>query len=247
MEFSGKVALVTGSTSGIGRAIAQTLAARGAHVLVSGRNEERGAQTVAAIRVEGGKADFLAADLRDADSARELARRATEAAAATWTSWSTTPSLSGFGPTAATTEADFDAMYAVNVKAPYFLTAALAPAMAERGGGAVVSVSTMVAGFGMPGMALYGSTKAAVSLLTKSWAAEFGPQGVRVNAVAPGPVRTEGTAPMGEGLDQLASQAPAGRPADPSEVAHAVAYLASDEASFVQGVVLPVDGGRAAV
>ncbi|WP_079177252.1 SDR family NAD(P)-dependent oxidoreductase [Streptomyces sp. MUSC 14] len=246
MEFSGKVALVTGSTSGIGRAIAQTLAARGAHVLVSGRNEERGAQTVAAIRGEGGKADFLAADLRDADSARELARRATEAAGHV-DILVNNAGLSGFGPTAATTEADFDAMYAVNVKAPYFLTAALAPAMAERGGGAVVSVSTMVAGFGMPGMALYGSTKAAVSLLTKSWAAEFGPQGVRVNAVAPGPVRTEGTAPMGEGLDQLASQAPAGRPADPSEVAHAVAYLASDEASFVQGVVLPVDGGRAAV
>ncbi|OIJ85813.1 short-chain dehydrogenase [Streptomyces sp. MUSC 14] len=237
---------MTGSTSGIGRAIAQTLAARGAHVLVSGRNEERGAQTVAAIRGEGGKADFLAADLRDADSARELARRATEAAGHV-DILVNNAGLSGFGPTAATTEADFDAMYAVNVKAPYFLTAALAPAMAERGGGAVVSVSTMVAGFGMPGMALYGSTKAAVSLLTKSWAAEFGPQGVRVNAVAPGPVRTEGTAPMGEGLDQLASQAPAGRPADPSEVAHAVAYLASDEASFVQGVVLPVDGGRAAV
>ncbi|WP_236653666.1 SDR family NAD(P)-dependent oxidoreductase [Streptacidiphilus melanogenes] len=142
---------------------------------------------------------------------------------------------------------DFDAMFALNVKAPYFLTAALAPAMAERGGGAVVSVSTMVADFGMPGMALCGSSKAAVNLLTKSWAAEFGPKGVRVNAVAPGPVRTEGSASMGDGLDQLASQAPAGRPADPSEIAAAVAYLVGDEASFIQGVVLPVDGGRAAV
>ncbi|WP_084700374.1 SDR family NAD(P)-dependent oxidoreductase [Streptacidiphilus anmyonensis] len=246
MEFSGKVALVTGSTSGIGRAIAQTLAARGAHVLVSGRNAERGAETVAAIRAEGGKADFLPADLRDADSARELARRATETGGHVDVLVNNA-GLGAFGPTTATTEADFDAMFAVNVKAPYFLTAALAPAMAERGGGAVVSVSTMVAGFGMPGMALYGSTKAAVNLLTKSWAAEFGPQGVRVNAVAPGPVRTEGTASMGDGLDQLASQAPAARVADPSEIAAAVAYLAGDEASFVQGVVLPVDGGRAAV
>jgi NAD(P)-dependent dehydrogenase (short-subunit alcohol dehydrogenase family) len=155
--------------------------------------------------------------------------------------------MSAFGPTTATTEADFDAMYAVNVKVPYFLTAALAPAMAERAGGAVVNVSTMVAGFGMSGMALYGSAKAAVNLLTKAWAAEFGPQGVRVNAVAPGPVRTEGTAPMGESLDQLASQAPAARPAAPAEIAHAVAYLASDEASFIQGTVLAVDGGRTAV
>ncbi|GAA1986599.1 SDR family NAD(P)-dependent oxidoreductase [Kitasatospora viridis] len=246
MEFSGKVALVTGSTSGIGRAIARTLAARGAHVLVSGRSAERGAETVAAIRAEGGKADFLPADLRDADSAHDLARRATEVGGHV-DILVNNAGLSGFGPTTATTEADFDAMYAVNVKAPYFLTAALAPAMAERGGGAVVSVSTMVAGFGMPGMALYGSTKAAVNLLTKSWAAEFGPQGVRVNAVAPGPVRTEGTAPMGESLDQLAAQAPAARVADPAEIAAAVAYLAGDQASFVQGVVLPVDGGRAAV
>ena len=246
MEFTGKTALVTGSTSGIGRAVAQTLAARGAHVLVSGRNAERGAETVAAIRAEGGKAEFLPADLRDADSARDLARRATETAGQV-DILVNNAGVSGFGPTAATSEADFDAMYAVNVKAPYFLTAALVPAMVERGTGAVVNVSTMVAGFGMPGMALYGSTKAAVNLLTKAWAAEFGPQGVRVNAVAPGPVRTEGTAAMGESLDQLAAQAPAGHPADPSEIARAVAYLAGDEASFVQGVVLAVDGGRAAV
>lgn len=246
MEFTGKTALVTGSTSGIGRAVAQTLAARGAHVLVSGRNAERGAETVAAIRAEGGKAEFLPADLRDADSARDLARRATETAGQVDILVNNV-GVSGFGPTEATSEADFDAMYAVNVKAPYFLTAALVPAMVERGSGAVVNVSTMVAGFGMPGMALYGSTKAAVNLLTKAWAAEFGPQGVRVNAVAPGPVRTEGTAAMGESLDQLAAQAPAGHPADPSEIARAVAYLAGDEASFVQGVVLAVDGGRAAV
>ncbi len=113
--------------------------------------------------------------------------------------------------------------------------------------GAIVKVSTMVAGFGMPGMALYSSSKAAINLLTKAWAAEFGPRGVRVNAVSPGPTRTEGTTPMGEGLDQLASQAPTGRVGDPNEIAQAVAYLVGDGASFVQGVVLPVDGGRAAV
>ncbi|MFJ5928010.1 SDR family NAD(P)-dependent oxidoreductase [Kitasatospora sp. NPDC092948] len=246
MEFSGKVALVTGSNSGIGRAIAQDLAALGAHVLVSGRDAERGAQTVAAIRAGSGKADFLPADLRDADSARELARRATETAGHV-DILVNNAGIGAFGPTPATTETDFDTMYAVNVKAPYFLTAALAPAMAERGAGAVVNISTMVASFGLPGMALYGSTKAAVNLLTKAWAAEFGPQGVRVNAVAPGPVLTEGTEPMGDGLGRLAAQAPAARIADPTEIARAVVYLAGNGASFVQGVVLPVDGGRAAV
>jgi NAD(P)-dependent dehydrogenase (short-subunit alcohol dehydrogenase family) len=96
-------------------------------------------------------------------------------------------------------------------------------------------------------MSLYGSSKAALNLLTKAWAAEYGPQGVRVNAVALGPTRTEGTASMGEGLDRLAAQAPAGRPATPDEIASAIVYLAGAAASFVQGVVLPVDGGRTAV
>ncbi|WP_194909056.1 SDR family NAD(P)-dependent oxidoreductase [Catenulispora rubra] len=246
MELTGKIALVTGSTSGIGRATAQALADRGAHVLVSGRDPERGAQVVQALRAAGHKADFLAADLHDADSARDLAQRAI-AAAGRVDILVNNAGIGGFGPTEATTEAEFDAMYAINVKVPYFLVAALAPAMAERGGGAIVNVSTMVAAFGMPGMALYGSGKAAVNLLTKAWAAEFGPHGVRVNAVSPGPTRTEGTTAMGDGLDQLASQAPTGRVADANEIAQAVAYLVGDGASFVQGVVLPVDGGRVAV
>jgi NAD(P)-dependent dehydrogenase (short-subunit alcohol dehydrogenase family) len=119
--------------------------------------------------------------------------------------------------------------------------------MAARGYGSIVNVTTMVAEFGAPQMALYGSSKAALVLLTKSWAAEYGPSGVRVNAVSPGPTRTEGTAGMGEALDQLASVAPAGRPALPEEIASAIVYLAGDEASFVQGALLPVDGGRVAV
>jgi NAD(P)-dependent dehydrogenase (short-subunit alcohol dehydrogenase family) len=246
MELTDKVALVTGSTSGIGRATAQELAARGAHVLVSGRDEQRGAKVVAEIRAEGGKADFLPADLRDAASARDLAQRAIQVGGRV-DILVNNAAIFTFGPTEATTEPDFDAMYELNVKVPFFLVAALAPAMAERGDGAIVNLTTMVAGFGQAGAALYGSTKAAVSLLTKAWAAEFGPRGVRVNAVSPGPTRTEGTAVMGDALDQLASQAPAARPAEPSEIAKAIAYLAGDGASFVHGAILPVDGGRAAV
>src|SRR6202011_6147627 len=152
-----------------------------------------------------------------------------------------------FGPTHEATEEDFDQVFNVNVKAPFFLVAELAPEMAKRGHGVVVNVSTMVAEFGMPQMALYGSSKAALVLLTKSWAAEYGPAGGRVNAVSPGPTRTEGTAGMADGLAQLAAMAPAGHPAGPEEIADAIVYLASDGASSVHGAVLPVDGGRAAV
>lgn len=246
MELAGKIALVTGSTSGIGRATARSLAARGAHVLVSGRDGDRGTRVVEAIRADGGKADFLAADLHDAASARDLARRALESAGRV-DILVNNAGIAAFGPTEATTEADFDALYATNVKVPYFLVAALAPAMAERGQGVIVNVTTMVSGFGQAGAALYGSSKAAVALLTKAWAAEFGPRGVRVNAVSPGPTRTEGTTVMGEALDQLASQAPASRVAEAQEIAEAIVYLAGDGASFVHGTVLSVDGGRAAV
>jgi NAD(P)-dependent dehydrogenase (short-subunit alcohol dehydrogenase family) len=152
-----------------------------------------------------------------------------------------------FGPTERTTEAEFDAVFALNVRAPYFLVAELAPEMAKRGHGAIVNVTTMVAEFGAAGMGLYGASKAALVLLTKSWAAEYGPQGVRVNAVSPGPTRTEGTAPMGENLDQLAAAGPAGRPGSPEEIAEAIVFLAAGRSSFVHGAIVPVDGGRIAV
>jgi NAD(P)-dependent dehydrogenase (short-subunit alcohol dehydrogenase family) len=119
--------------------------------------------------------------------------------------------------------------------------------MAERGHGAIINVTTMVAEFGTAGMGLYGASKAALVLLTKSWAAEFGPRGVRVNAVSPGPIRTEGTASMGNSLDELAAAAPAGRPGSAEEVADAITFLAGGRSSFVHGAILPVDGGRIAV
>ena len=135
----------------------------------------------------------------------------------------------------------------MNVKVPFFLVAELAPAMAARGKGSIINVTTMVAQFGQPGMALYGSSKAALVLLTKAWAAEYGPSGVRVNAVSPGPTRTEGTAPMGEALDQLAAATPHGKPGTPDDIAAAITYLTTDDAAYVHGAILPVDGGRTAV
>ncbi len=239
-------ALVTGGTSGIGRATAIALAASGIHVAVSGRDKARGDQTVAAIRAAGGRAEFVPADLRDAASATQLANAA-EALLGHVDILINNAGSGAFGPTTGTSEAAFDELFALNVKVPYFLTAALAPGMAERGAGVIVNVSTMVAGFGLDGMALYGSTKAALELLTKAWSAEFGPKGIRVNAVAPGPVSTEGTEGMREAQGYLASLAPARRLGTAEEIAAAIVYLTSPEAAFTQGVVLPVDGGRVAV
>jgi NAD(P)-dependent dehydrogenase (short-subunit alcohol dehydrogenase family) len=245
-ELSGRTALVTGGNSGIGRATAVALAALGAKVVLSGRDAARGEQTVRQIEEAGGTAFFVPAELSDQASARALATRAAELAGPVDVLVNSA-GVFPFGPTEKTTEQQFDEVFALNVKAPYFLVAELAPAMAARGHGAIVNVTTMVAEFGAAGMGLYGSSKAALVLLTKSWAAEYGPSGVRVNAVSPGPTRTEGTAAMGDSLQQLASMGPAGRPASPDEIAAAITFLAGDAASFVHGAILPADGGRIAV
>jgi NAD(P)-dependent dehydrogenase (short-subunit alcohol dehydrogenase family) len=243
----GSTALITGGTSGIGRAVANQLAQLGMHVLVVGRNAERGKKTVEEIRAAGGKADFIQSDLRDASSARAVAKDAVALGNGSVDILINNAGIFPFGPTQEMTEEIFDSVYSVNVKAPYFLVAELAPRMAKRGKGAIVNVSTMAADYGALGMSLYGSSKAAINLLTKTWAAEYGPQGVRVNAVSPGPTRTEGTEAMGEGLEQLAAQAPAGRPATADEIAEAIVFLATDRSSFVYGAKLAVDGGRTAV
>ena len=243
----GSTALVTGGNSGIGRATAVDLAARGAHVIIAGRDKVRGENAVDQIRANGGKADFVSATLEDEASARDLARQAVGLGGGHVDILVNNAGIFPFGPTADATEADFDGVFAVNVKVPFFLVAELAPAMAARGKGAIINVTTMVAQYGQGGMALYGSSKAALVLLTKAWAAEYGPSGVRVNAVSPGPTRTEGTAPMGEALDQLAATTPHGRPGLPGDIAAAITYLASDEAAFIHGAILPVDGGRIAV
>jgi NAD(P)-dependent dehydrogenase (short-subunit alcohol dehydrogenase family) len=240
-------ALITGGTSGIGRAVANKLAQLGIHVLVVGRNVERGEKTIAEIRATGGQADFISSDLRDASSARQVARKAVELGNGHVDVLINNAGVYPFGPTHETTEESFDKVYSLNVKVPYFLVAELAPLMAKRGKGAIVNLSTMVADYGASGMSLYGSSKAAINLLTKVWTAEYGPGGVRVNAVSPGPTRTEGTEAMGEGLERLAAEAPAGRPATADEIAEAIVFLATDRSSFIQGAKLAVDGGRTAI
>jgi NAD(P)-dependent dehydrogenase (short-subunit alcohol dehydrogenase family) len=246
-NFTGKTALITGSTSGIGRATANQLAAAGAHVIINGRDPVRGEETVAAIRATGGVADFVAADLADVASVRMLAKRAKELGGGHVDILVNNAARASFGPSTEVSIDDIDAAIAINVKAPFVLLAELVPDMVERGSGVIVSVSTMVANFGLSGMALYGSSKAALQLLTKAWAAEFGPQGVRVNAVSPGPTRTEGSVARGAGLDRLASTTPVGKPGTAEDVAAAIVFLASDAARHIHGAILPVDGGRLAV
>jgi NAD(P)-dependent dehydrogenase (short-subunit alcohol dehydrogenase family) len=240
-------ALITGGTSGIGRAVANKLAELGVHVVVVGRNIERGEKTIAEIRAGGGQADFIASDLQDASSARLVVRKAIELGNGQIDILINNAGIYPFGPTHEMGEDLFDKVYSLNVKVPYFLVAELAPQMAKRGKGAIVNLSTMVADYGASGMSLYGSSKAAINLLTKVWAAEYGPSGVRVNAVSPGPTRTEGTDALGEGLERLAAEAPAGRPATADEIAEAIVFLATDRASFIHGAKLAVDGGRTAV
>jgi NAD(P)-dependent dehydrogenase (short-subunit alcohol dehydrogenase family) len=247
-DMSGSTALVTGSTSGIGAAIAAMLAHRGAQVLVSGRDQDRGDSVVAGIREAGGQADFIRADLSGgAASAKDLASQARHAASGSIDILVNNAAIGALAPASAFPVEVFDAVIATNLTAPFYLVGELAPLMAAQGRGAVVNVSSMAGQFALPGMSVYGATKAALLLLTKSWAAEFGPQGVRVNAVVPGPTRTAGSAELGDVLDQLAAQAPAGRVADPSEIASAVTFLVSGAASFIHGAALSVDGGRTAV
>jgi len=241
-QLNGQRALVTGGTSGIGRATAEALAREGAHVLISGRSENRGAEVVTAIEAADGEAEFVRANLESPADVRALAERAGDL--------DILVNNAGVFPGGAThelPEETFDETFAVNVKAPFLLTAAIAPRMVERGRGTIINVTTMVAEFGMAGLSAYGASKAAVALLTKAWAAEYGPHGVRVNAVSPGPTTTPGTDAMGDGFTAIVSTIPLGRAADPDEIAETIVFLASDKASYLNGAVIPVDGGRVAV
>jgi NAD(P)-dependent dehydrogenase (short-subunit alcohol dehydrogenase family) len=234
------IALGTGATSGIGRATASRLARDGWEVVVHRRNPERGAEVVQEIQAQRGRARFLAADLNDLAAVRSLIDEVgpvdvlVNNAGASW-----------FGPTADLDEATFNDLFDGNVRSAYFLVAGLAPGMAQRASGSIINLASMAGQVGLDGGAAYGATKAALSSMTRSWAAEFSPRGVRVNAVAAGPVfSTSGKAPL---IERLGKTTLLGRGAQVEEIAEVIAFLASDKASYVTGATLAADGGRTAV
>jgi NAD(P)-dependent dehydrogenase (short-subunit alcohol dehydrogenase family) len=242
--FAGQSAVVTGSTSGIGRAIARVLAARGAHVIVSGRDKVRGSAVADEIRAADGEADFVTADLAaDADAVRDFAARATTAAGGRIDILVNNAGIYPATATADLPDADLDAMLAINIRAPHVLVAELAPPMANRGSGVIVTIGSWMAAVGVPFAAAYTATKAADEQMTRTWAAEFGPRGVRAVAVAPGATLTPGNEASRSVIEQMTAGTPAGRPVSPEDIAYAVAFLASGEAQMIHGATLYVDGG----
>lgn len=244
-RLADRTALVTGSTGGLGAAIAHAFADAGAFVVVSGRSQERGDGVVAQIRAAGGQATFVGADLNGGTSA--LASEATAAAGGRLDILvNNAATLLMPTPTADLTEEAVRDTFSVNVFAPLLLTGAIAPAMAARGRGAVVNIGSITGLRGTAGSAVYDSNKAVMHSFTRSWAAEYGPSGVRVNAVAPGPIATERALEFEEHVAPVLARIPSRRMSTPEEVAAAVVFLASEEAANIHGAVLSVDGGWAA-
>jgi NAD(P)-dependent dehydrogenase (short-subunit alcohol dehydrogenase family) len=248
-RLSGRTALVTGSTGGLGVAIAKALAANGAFVIITGRNKSRGDAVVADIRSAGGHAAFVAADLgAGEEQVRRIAARATEAARGHLGILVNNAAILLMPtPTADVAEQVLRDAFGVNVFAPFLLTGVVAPEMARNGNGAIVNIGSITGLRGVGGSAIYCANKAAIHSFTKSWADEYGPSGVRVNAVAPGPIATERQREFADHVEPMLARLPSRRMSTPEEVAAAVVFLASDDAANIQGAILSVDGGWAAV
>ena len=192
------------------------------------------------IEAQAGRARFVAADLKDVAAGRSLLDEVGELDVLV-----NNAGMSWFGPTADLDEATFNDLFNGNVRSAYFLVAGLAPGMAQRSSGSIINLASMAGQVGLDGGAAYGATKAALSSMTRSWAAEFSPHGVRVNAVAAGPVFS--TPAKASLIEELGNTTLLGRGAQVEEIAEVIAFLASDKASYLTGAVIPVDGGRTAI
>ena len=237
-----RTALVTGATSGIGRAVALQLAGIGAEVLVHGRSSGRGSDVVREIENGGGKARFVSADLSAADDVRRLAGESGPTDILI-----NNAGIYRFAPTTGTDDVSFDQHVNINLRAPFILVRELVPGMVARSGGVVVNISTVAAAVPARDAGIYGATKAGIELLTRTWADEFGSAGVRVNAVRAGPTETPGTAITPGLADGLATTTALGRVATADEIANAVTFLCTPAASYINGAVLDVTGGQRAI
>ncbi|MEI7576204.1 MAG: glucose 1-dehydrogenase [Armatimonadota bacterium] len=244
LNLNNKVAIVTGSTAGIGKATAHLLAQQGATVVVTGRREAEGQAVVDEITTKGGKATFIKTDVTSAADNASLFEQ-TKSQFGKIDIVFLNSGVYNFAPLAEQTEEDLAKQIDVNIKGVYFGLQQVAKHVAE--GGSVVINSSTVADFGMPGASAYSLTKGAVNTLVRTAAVELAPQKIRVNAVAPGPIWTEGMGNM-TGTRENAEAAMAGitvmgRVGEPNEIAAGVVFLASDEASYVTGQIWNIDGG----
>jgi NAD(P)-dependent dehydrogenase (short-subunit alcohol dehydrogenase family) len=246
-DFNGKVALVTGGTSGIGAVTAKAFAKAGAKVVVSGRRDAEGQAVVTEITKAGGTAAFVKADVSNEADVKKLVE-ATVAKFGRLDIAFNNAGVEWMGSTTEVTEADYRKLFDINVWGVLAAMKHEIPAMLKTGGGSIVNTSSIAGHVGMAGASVYIATKHAVEGLTKNVALEYAKQNVRVNAVAPAAIVTEMMDRFvgGEDTEQakyLAGLHPVGRMGRSEEVAAAVLYLASDVASFTTGISLPVDGG----
>ena len=247
-RMDGRRVLVTGSGTGIGRGIALEFAREGAAVVLHFAHSEDGAHSaVSEIEASGGRAVAFSADFRDLEQVRALARRALEFLGGL------DVLVNNAGITmnrqlADVTPEQYDTLYDVNVRSPYFLTQALVPRMIEQGGGAVINLSSVHAFEGFPEHSVYAGTKGAIVAHTRELAIELAPKGVRVNAIAPGAVPVENHFKVIPDLDvgEIARAIPAGFTGTPQDIARVAVFLASDDARYIVGQTLIVDGGTTA-
>jgi NAD(P)-dependent dehydrogenase (short-subunit alcohol dehydrogenase family) len=243
-NLTDKIALVTGASRGIGRASARALAAAGAHVIVHFANAVAEAESlVSEIRAGGGKADIAGADLAATDGPAKLAAQVRRIAGGQLDILVANAGISGAAPIAEQTMEKFDQLFAVNVRAPYFLVQELLPLFHE--GASVILLSSLGARAHVPNLSAYTSTKGAIDTLVKHFAAELGPRNIRVNAVAPGVIETDMSsfAKTDAGRDFTLSLQALKRVGQPDDIADVIAFLASNEARWITGTTIGVDGG----
>jgi len=244
INLGGKTALVTGASRGIGRASALALAKAGAQVLVHyGSGEQAAASVVAEIRQAGGRAEKVAADLRAPDGPHALATRVRAIVGDRLDILVANAGVSKTATIEETTVKDFDDLFAVNVRAPYFLVQQLLPTMSK--GSSIVLLSSLAAHASVGTLSAYAATKGAVDTLVKHFSSALGERGIRVNAVAPGVVETDMSnfARTDAGRDFTLGMQALKRVAQPEDIGAVVAFLASDEARWITGDTLRVDGG----